>query len=63
MTFDPGETKNLVDSEATTVGGMKAALEIERQVASGTMATAQDAEMDEATMDQLRALGYMGEEE
>ena len=63
MTFDPGETKNVAAGESTTTGGMKAALEIERKVANGTMATAEDAEMDDATLDQLRALGYMGDED
>ena len=61
LTFDPGEQENVMEKEADTAGAMLKALEIERSVASGTMVLGEDAEIDEATMNRLKALGYMGE--
>jgi len=61
LTFDSGEQKNLLASETDTAGALIKALEIERSVANGTMVFGEEAEIDEATMNRLKALGYMGE--
>ncbi len=59
LSFDAGEQKNIASGESTKVGDMKAALDMERSIADGTMVSGEEAEMDPATCARLEALGYI----
>ena len=56
---DPGETDNLADRRDDLVELMAARLEERKALARGEAVPRQEREIDEATMERLRSLGYV----
>ncbi|MED5369990.1 MAG: sulfatase [Myxococcota bacterium] len=61
LRLDAGEQDNLAASEATQLSALQTVSKMEIAAAKGEAVQAEETEMDAATMEQLRALGYMGE--
>jgi arylsulfatase A-like enzyme len=56
---DPGETDNLAGKQQAVVAGMLSDLEVLRTVAAAAAVQGSEGELDDASRERLRALGYM----
>jgi hypothetical protein len=56
---DPGETDNLAGKQQEVVAGMLSDLEALRTVAAAAAVQGSEGELDDASRERLRALGYM----